>query len=677
MGNDNKDNKKGIANGAIPGIAQTDKSRGRVAAVVHNPFAGAIGAFWGASFKAGMDWWNMALSTPAAALQFVKETQKLYQQSFTRADIEKWVEIDFATHTKDNGTSPGGRYYNYTKVQMQALLDRMPPLFKDAYKKLLKDDPFFQETLRGDAMAKQFASIDDIIRDVYTKKHPECAASMRWQGTLRDQKYNHKFLTETSRQKGDKHGEIVAMDVDAIVELFHKPAASGKAPNDPFPHIIVTSSHAQGETLRDVMSITHGIEAMARDSEGKELPHGYIDKGVKPGQTLTIYACDVGKTPWKNGAALLRRVNELKRIAKTGEPDREFTDVSPGAKRIAKLILKCMAEEPSLIDVDNKQSMSEIAAHRMEPIRLRADAVDIAHHFQLIGYSKGGNVVSDAMRYLVAELTAKRADGQDVFAKHPESPTRNGDCSMSQQNVRNVVRSIACMALASVEVGMSEHDKKYGVRRVSINNQHDLISAHHNFEGSLHDERWIIHGAEEHHGHAPHQMMGSRAPTEDVALSEEFSQRGYAHEDPRVARRLKEFFAANFQKAAISAVLFPEDKNTEVLIEAATGTTDAQLMERSSLIKRELMAAGLRNVNLAVERDNPGFLRLQCNADFKRNPRDIQSLKHALLRLKHDPHNKLVVAQSMVEQLDQQIIKAGGGLVGNWAPRDSRAGRAA
>lgn len=589
------------------------------------------------------------------ALGVGRAWQESYKRYFTANEIEKWVDYDAEHHMADDGTSPGGRYYVYVKEQMQAALGTMPKGWGEAVKRQLKDNQQLQELMRNNEMAEQFERVDATIREIYHRKYPERAANMRWCGTLCDKQFNNQFLTEHSRATGEKHGKIEAVDVDKIVALF-QPKNQGN-----YAHVLMTFSHAQGETLNDVMSITHGVEAMARDSEGEELPHGYIDKGVKPGQTLTLYACDVEETPWRNGAALLRRVNELKRLVRTGEPEQNFNEVSPGAKRVAKLILKCMAEDPSQIDVNDARPMREIAAKAKTPVRLRADAVDIAHHFQLVGYSKGGNVASDALRYLVSELTARNAVNQDVFNTHEDAPVQSAGHSMNPHNVRNIVRSISLMALAAVEVKMSDHDKAYGVCRVAINNQHDLISAHHNYEGSMHDERWIIEGIEEHHGHAPHQFMGSRK------LSEEFEARGYAHEDGRVARRLKEFYAPNYGKAAVGHVLFNGRAHEgEVTIEAATGTTDKQLMQYNDVINAAFARAGLVGARFENDPEHPGMFNLSCRdpqsdepVDLTKNVAALTKIQQAFEYLKRPEQKGLVIAQAIIsDEIGGQIARA-------------------
>lgn len=572
----------------------------------------------------------------------------------TRMPVQHWLDQDAREHKVADGTTACGRYYQYLKHKTQKLMDDMFDPF-GVCKDTLLHNSTLHEFLRSPDMAEQFRFVDSIIRQRYPNES----------GDLYKPEYNHRFLSENS------NGTIVAMDDDAIVQLFTKRGTLVDGKGEIFPHILITSSHAQGETLSDMTSITHGIAAMARDSEGHELPQGHADTGVAPGQTLILFACDVEQSPLLNGAKLLDRINELKRIGRTGKVERDFNDISPGAKRIAKLMLKCMVEVPpgekNPIDTSDPRCMRDIATGNAEPLRLRADAVEIAHHFQLIGYSKGGNVVSDAMRYLVSELTAKNAQGH-VFAISPESPTINGDgTAMTERNVSKIVRNIAVMALASVEVGMSDYYKAHGVRRVAINSNKDLISAHNNYADSVHDERWIIDGDEVHVGHAPEDMMGMRVLKKDYTRL-----KGYAHDDPRVARRLKEFFAPNFHKAAIGALTFNGHAHEgEVTVEAATGTSDHQMEGFAKTIETAVAKAlKLRPSNVQFTSDNvqPGIFGLRCaGIDFTKSSDALGKLKRAFMELRSKNTQGLVVTQTILSKdgnkpgdIDKQIELVGG-----------------
>lgn len=568
-------------------------------------------------------------------------------EQYTRLQVMAWLEKDARVHTADDGTSAGGRYYLHMKNQMQSWLGLFPPPIRFFVTDQLKSNPELQARMRDALMARQFRLIDAIIRERYPDDH----------GRLFKEEYNHKILTETRPEAGKRDGTIVAVGPDKVVDLFKRHIPSASTMGNDYPHIVISFSHAQGETRKDVKRITHGIEVQATHAQGEKLNLGYLQDGeeINRGHTVVLYACDVEETPWLNGAALLERINELKRIEATGEPDREFKFVSPGAKRVAKLMLKCMVEDPTTIDVDDEKSLAEIMSYSDAPMRLREDAVHIANHFQLVGYSKGGNTATDAMRYLIHELTAERANGKKLFAKHDGT-------EISERRIRSIVRSIATMALASVEVKLSDFDKKHGLRRLSVNNREDLISAHNYFEDAADDERWMIEGIDQHMGHAPEDYFGRRGRKNEPADGFGFIP-GYAARDERVKRRLQEFYAPHYNRAAITTLHFGSAANDAradnvVYFETSPGTTDAQLVERDSeekpsridVMKYAFQQAGLHGVKITRDDDNPGFFKLSANGVHFTQRAGLEKLQKGFQTLRTDINNRLVIAQTIIER---------------------------
>lgn len=548
--------------------------------------------------------------------------------------VQQWIAHDKRTHTMDDGTTAGGRYYDYAKSSFGSpegiFWGPLLRITSAAQRDLLLHDAEFQEMMRSEKMTRQFQLVGNLIRDNYPNEH----------GALFAKKYNHHFLTE------DSTGKIVAMNDDAIVALFRKPEGGAAPSGDAYPRLLITSSHARGESLADVTSITHGLESLARDSHaGKKLDHGHVDTGVKLGQTLTLYACDVEENPMLNAAALLRRILELKRIAKTGEED-TFTEVSPGAKRIAKLMLKCMVEDPTRIDTKDERLICDSAKAKNGPIVLRKDAIDIANHFQLVGYSKGGNVVSDAMRYLIHELKAVNpAHRTPVFAVQPRLGEGKGPEGVSQHSIRDIVRGISVMAIASIEVEMAEEYKKHGVRRVAFNNKNDIVSANSNYQSKPYDERYLIDGVIEEAGHNPEHMLGTRGDEVADAIV------GYAHQDGRVTRRLMEFFAPNYGDVAIGHVHFDERAKEGIFtIEAASGSTDAQFTQYLKSIKDAFLHQRLHGIKIEHAPYEPGQFTVHCAprggvVDFSKNAGALQKVRAAFTALRASPENPVVTAR--------------------------------
>jgi hypothetical protein len=646
------------AAGVIPGIRKVTGSDSRTHAV-GNPFA-----IWLApSVGYQMAWqWAAAMTQlyalwGGAAVNAANAYLQGWTKSYTETEIERWIdEVDSKRKIAPNEeTSPGGRYYIYMKEGLQSRLNMLPEPARSNTRQFLMDSPHIQSVLRSDTMAEQFERIDPTIERIYRRKHPKLAEKMRWHGLLYDEKYNHKFLAENSK------GEIVEVTQNEVASWFKK---GGGADGQDFPHVIITSSHAQGETLGDVRSIIHGYTAQvdhSADGAKSALSVKCIDQGVGPGDTVILYACDVRKSPWQNGADLLRRVNELKRIG--NNRDTEFRHISPGAVRIQKLMLKCKSADPGAVDAqDMRPAEVSLAMQGKSPIMLRPDAGIIAHHFQPMGYSKGGNVISDVGRYGNYALTYTRSDGSALFRMNPKDPIclRTGDFTMSTRNVRNIMRGHAYLAHAAVEVGLSDWDIDHGMVRKAVNNQHDLISAHGNYEGNEYrDHRLKVKGTTTHHGHAPDEFLGKR--NEDPQLTDEFFVRGYMLDDPQAQRYSFQYFASNHGKAAIGHLSFKEGAEAGTLvIEPSPGTLDSKVMRHKATIERTLTKALGSRVTIEENLCEPGRIKLQCKGkDFIHNPDALARLRTGFVALRQPDVQGLVIAQEIIDQeIEVQLQRA-------------------
>lgn len=677
-------NRESGIDSASPATPQMETLRGAPAGTrLHQQLVRNVLAPWRyglswltASSKMAATGFGVASQISGATLAAVMDYTANWKRFYTDAMIEQWVDnIDSKREIKaGEETSPGGRYYVYMKNELQKSLHKLPEPWRTVAIQYIMNNRHFQNYLRSDEMAKQFEEVDEKIRQAYAKHFkatdPECVAdparlkqkmnAMRWHGLLFDEKYNHKFLAETST------GEIVEVSQNQIARWFPKGAKD-------FPHVIVTSSHAQGETLADVRSIVHGYAAQALHSGDKRTPLKlkHVDEGVGPGDTIILYACDVEETPWKNGAALLRRVNELKRIG--NQRDTQFKYVSPGAVRIAKLMLKCKSEDPSaintqekVIDGATKKPTEHSLTGRADAITLRSDAGVISHHFEPMGFSKGGNVISDAGRYSNFLLASHRAGGEELFCMSKDHPIckRSGDYSMSLKNVRNLMRGHAYLADAAVEVALSDWDVERGMVRRAVNNTNDLISMHHNYKGrEYRDHRLIVDGTFEHLGHAPDQFLGKKKPqaegTENPQLTHEMFERGYRLDNPIAERFSFEYFAPNYGKAAIGHVSFKEGADQGIIIiEPSPGTLDSELMKHASVIKDKLGRALSCKVTIEENPDEPGRIRLICaRQNFVNNGSHLRHLLSGFAELRKPEVRGLVIAQELDTEINSQIKK--------------------
>lgn len=455
-------------------------------------------------------------------------------------------------------------------------------------------------------------------------------------GVLNSARYNKKFLAE------GVDGSVEGMEPEKIISLFQKAPSNQFVKPADYPRVIFTASHANAESVNDVTRITHGIEALARDSwDGQKLNLAKRDVHTMPDQTLILFGCDTRRNAMLNGASLTRRVKEMRAREADGKPD-TFEFMAPGAKRQARLMLACMCENfydektsAPLFDINDLRPLSEIFADKEDRIRLSPDARRIAQHFQLFGYSKGGNVVSDAMRFLERDLQAVDKDNKGIIRTSKEDTTQDrGILRLKEYGVRSLLRNIDTFSYAARELPNSKYLKDNGVRRLGVNNEDDLLTKYHFYPSTPNDEFYVIKGIKERAGHAPEDMLGTR------------TTRGYALDDARVERRVKEFFAPHHGKAAI-ANLFLE--NDALKIESAPGTPDDTMASNRQVIVEALERAGLTNPKLVGNHYHIGVMEIQADEDVAHEPAALRKVGAAFADLRHSAKG-LLIAEKITDE---------------------------
>lgn len=478
-------------------------------------------------------------------------------------------------------------------------------------------------------------------------------------GVLNKPEYNKKFLAE------DSNDHVAGMDPEKIVGLYQRTPGNGFAKPKDYPRLVITASHANAESVNDVTRITHGIEALARDSwNGQELNLAKSDKPITPEQTLILFSCDTRANAMLNGAALTRRVKELRARQADGKPD-TFEFMAPGAKRQARLMLACMCENfydektgQPLFDINDLRPLSEIFAGKEGRLRLSPDARRIAQHFQNFGYSKGGNVVSDVMRFMERDLQAVDAQDKGIIRTSKEDTTQDrGILRLKEYGVRSLLRNIDTFSFAARELPNSKHLKDNGVRRLGVNNEDDLLTNTHFYESTPNDEFYVIKGVKKDAGHAPQDMLGTRI---DPVLAAQDPQkaakaaRGYALNDARVARRTKEFFAPHYGKAAI-ANLFLE--NDALKIESAPGTPDDTMADNREVIVAALERAGLTNPKLVGNPYHIGVMDIQADEDVAHDPAALRKVGAAFKDLRQSAQGLLIAEKIIDKDVDRLARK--------------------
>jgi hypothetical protein len=570
----------------------------------------------------GAEWWHIAQDTLAknfmaifnanitASITLLEEYNRQRTEPWD-AFTNPWGEIIKANHQawerdyRESGRSPGGELYQRLKF-----------LFSGSGAAPAEIKAIINQSLRGPQAVRLAKALGDVIPGA---------------GQLYDEKYNGKFLHEPGA------GKIEAYDVDALVQQF-----VNNQPGAKFPHVVLTSSHAQGETLEDVTSITHGIESLIHHSQGEMQPISAMKtppEGLK--KPLILYACDTHKNPFLNSAELMQRLDVL---ASTGGKV-SFEHASPGARRIARLMLKCMVETPDAIPIDDPRPLSEILT---APVKLRPSAERIAQHFHLIGYSKGGNTVSDAMRYLIEEMTAKDQQNNPLIMFAPAQ--EEGNTLPPQARIHNLVRNIACASFAAIEVPMAQYYKEHGVRRFAVNNEYDQVANHKPYKATRGDRRDEIKGSPDKLGHDPAAALGTR------------DKRGYFLDDPFVARRLKEWFAPMFGKAAISSISFEDPRMQQdgrsILIGTAPGTPDELLMQYKDTITMAMRDAGLAGSKINTISNQNGRAFILTFPQNIENKDDIRKLKAGFEALRKDDVKGLVIAEEILDTTIKNRLEA-------------------
>jgi hypothetical protein len=525
---------------------------------------------------------------------------------------------------KDPTGSTLGQYYRVLKHYLPTeRYESLPESIRSGLQKMQVTAKTFNEWLEQDWL------LDSTER---------WARSFDDHGILYGPPYNHQFLTE------DNDGNIVAVDPEDIISLFQATPRNGWVKPTHFPHLIFTSSHASGENLSDVTGITHGIEAVARQSWGKPLNIARAGAPIQPGQTLVLYSCETEKNPLLNGVLLTRRVKELKARERDGLPD-IGRYMSPGAKRIGALMMACMSENyyQDAGEGKTRPLFSILHPHSLRGsdarVQLSEDASRVAQHMSVMGFSKGGNVAKDSMRYLENELCAKGRDGRDVVRTAWEPGYERGITQLGNYGVRCILHNINLGVVYARERPLNGRQKAHGINCVAFNNRNDPLTMGYDFPGSTNDEFYLLDGPEEN-AHAPQIALGTRTTP------------GTVMDESRVARRMREWFAPHYGRAAIANILFEEGR---VMLEAAPGTPDEKLADHGDTIAAALEKAGLHDVKLVGNHAHVGLFEIHTREQLFGDRLALKRLHGAFEGLRR-AENGLVIAQSILDHdIPQQI----------------------
>lgn len=363
---------------------------------------------------------------------------------------------------------------------------------------------------------------------------------------------------------------------DDIVPLF-----ASKNPAD-WPRILYTSNHARAWRSTDLTELTSGIERLGQDATGKPLDiYRFTHKPPLPnaaaGKTIMLLACSTERDMYRNGARLIHRRLDLLEDPNAENPaKRTRENISPAALRLAKLLMKTMAEPRSQrlinldcanIDMDAalkehpfiadhlvRMSGEDIRFEEHNPIVLRADAAAIADRFRGIGFSLGCNTVTDTVRFFKQECEAL---GQHLKISCPDGSCRTA----TEADIRAIISHLELLNLAPGEVPLTKAEREQlGMQRTSLLNTHDMTAGHLvNPNAAQYDRRQDrlikIEGKAEHSGHSIVHMLGKAGPDGHWGFLMDPANAGRPHyEDAQAA--VKRFFSEKYKK---------EDKKHDVV----------------------------------------------------------------------------------------------------------------
>lgn len=406
------------------------------------------------------------------------------------------------------------------------------------------------------------------------------------------EKFNDRLWT------ANRDGTLNHVVSDDIVGLFRP----GDEAN--WPNLVLTSNHARAWRSKDLSELMHGVERLAHDSWGRSLPLCRLTRSTPAseaaGKTIVALACHTERDIFRNGAMLINRRLDLMEDPNRDMPEkRTLSHISPASVRLAKLVLKnIMAPESQrLIDLD--LGVEKRSGNVMRPLcaaqdpacagkgfMLRADAERIAQHIKLVGYSRGANTVTDALRFLYREFALMGDRLQRMGEDGRPRP-------VSEKDIRTVISNIGLLSLAPGEVPLTKAEReKVGINRTTILNENDLTAGHLVNPDEADYDRWAdklvrIRGSHEEAGHSLSAALGSLDTPGYImnARSAEKDERYRQAQD-----EVRSFFASNYMKQAVTALCPAYDPRTnenELYLQFAPGISRAD----ESVLRDDLLVA--------------------------------------------------------------------------------------
>ncbi len=290
------------------------------------------------------------------------------------------------------------------------------------------------------------------------------------------------------------------------------------------------------------------------------------------------------------------------------------------------------------------------------PIALRKDAEKVAQHIHLMGYSRGGNTVTDAMRYVVHELQELSRNGNLVRAGDATTPAH----PMGEAEIAGVIKNISLLSMAAGEIPLSPKEIKSGIRRVNVISDKDLIAGHFT-AGFLHEEHMgddlykVRNGTSTGLGHDHVDALGGVRKNERGQLEE---VEGFMVKDPAVRDALRSLLMPMLGKACISDIeplAYNGGKNIRLIVRSPAGTT-AEMVEtiRGFLEDKLSQIEGAEGVT--ITHANHSTSLIINGLDGTNSVAVLQGLKNALEELNAPGHeHEVTINPRIIEDVKIEL----------------------
>ncbi len=435
--------------------------------------------------------------------------------------------------------------------------------------------------------------------------------------TLHGRLFTHNYDYSDPRRDGSLN-EVRLPDLQQYFDA--------SMPTKLWPNMILTSSHAKVYDHHDVSEPMEGFRTLIRHSFGRDAKSSpmlelvqYTDEPYVPvvGKKATLMIAAVDNAPtedgqaanaWINGGRLIYRLNQLDRLDKLMTSEQPLSQeefekeyvfgnaheqgeakgaISPASVQLAKLMLSLIVKDPKTVMAARTE---EAILSPEQPLVLRVDADKVMQHIKLVGYSRGGSIVTDAERLLILQLQHKGAvvtyDGQP----------------MDDEKITNLMQNTGIVCVNPGIYPLSARDQALGMRRITIRNRLDVISRHFFAEHTerfkhRHDTVYQVDGAADHAGHGIEDALGDEDKLgyiidEDkaVAADRETLRRFRTH--------IQAFFAPCHDKVGVSHIYTKEKVEEGCDIQFSSGTGHELIGAVLPKITQECEKMGLKNVSI-------------------------------------------------------------------------------